>query len=48
METIENGEMETLIVKELSRLGWEYLQVGQLTELYFPEKASGLSRSMTA
>lgn len=38
METIENGEMETLIVKELSRLGWEYLQVGQLTELYFPEK----------
>ena len=38
VETIENGEMETLIVKELSRLGWEYLQVGQLTELYFPEK----------
>ena len=27
-----------LIVKELSRLGREYLQVGQLTELYFPEK----------
>ena len=38
METIENGEVETLIVKELSRLGREYLQVGQLTELYFPEK----------
>lgn len=38
VETIENGEVETLIVKELSRLGREYLQVGQLTELYFPEK----------
>lgn len=35
---IENGEVETLIVKDLSRLGREYLQVGQLTELYFPEK----------
>ena len=35
---IERGEVETLIVKDLSRLGREYLQVGQLTELYFPEK----------
>ena len=35
---IENSEVETLIVKDLSRLGREYLQVGQLTELYFPEK----------
>ena len=35
---IEGGEVETLIVKDLSRLGREYLQVGQLTELYFPEK----------
>ena len=35
---IENGEVETLIVKDLSRLGREYLQMGQLTELYFPEK----------
>ena len=38
MEMIENGEVETLIVKDLSRLGREYLQVGRLTELYFPEK----------
>ena len=29
---IEDGEVETLIVKDLSRLGREYLQVGQLTE----------------
>ena len=38
VEMIENGQVETLIVKDLSRLGREYLQVGQLTELYFPEK----------
>ena len=35
---IERGEVETLIVKDLSRLGREYLQVGQLMEFYFPEK----------
>ncbi|HIY72754.1 MAG TPA: recombinase family protein, partial [Candidatus Intestinimonas merdavium] len=38
VEMIEDGEVEALIVKDLSRLGREYLQVGQLTELYFPEK----------
>ena len=36
MELIENGQVETLIVKDMSRLGREYLQVGQLTELVFP------------
>lgn len=35
---IENGEVDTLIVKDMSRLGREYLQVGHLTELYLPEK----------
>ena len=35
-EMIERGEVETLIVKDLSRLGREYLQVGYYTELYFP------------
>ena len=35
---IEAGEVETLIVKDMSRLGREYLQVGQLTELYLPTK----------
>lgn len=35
---IENGEVETLIVKDLSRLGREYLQVGYYTEIYFPQK----------
>ena len=32
MRLMENGLVRTVIVKELSRLGWEYLQVGQLTE----------------
>lgn len=32
VEMIERGEVETLIVKDLSRLGREYLQVGQYTE----------------
>ena len=45
VEMIERGEVETLIVKDLSRLGREYLQVGRLMEFYFPEKASGSSRS---
>ena len=38
VEMIERGEVETLIVKDLSRLGREYLQVGRLMEFYFPEK----------
>ena len=33
---IKRGEVETLIVKDLSRLGREYLQVGYYLELYFP------------
>lgn len=36
MEMMENGQVETLIVKDMSRLGREYLQVGQYTELIFP------------
>ena len=38
IDMIENGEVETLIVKDLSRLGREYLQVGYYTEIYFPQK----------
>lgn len=36
MELIEQGKVSTLIVKDMSRLGREYLGVGQLTELVFP------------
>lgn len=37
-DMIEAGEVATLIVKDMSRLGRNYLMVGQLTEMYFPEK----------
>lgn len=36
MKLVENGEVATIIVKDMSRLGREYLQVGQYTELVFP------------
>ena len=35
---IEAGEVSTLIVKDTSRLGREYLQVGYYMEIYFPQK----------
>nr|WP_052082668.1 recombinase family protein [Intestinimonas butyriciproducens] len=35
---IEQDQVETLIVKDLSRLGREYLQVGYYTEIFFPQK----------
>ena len=36
-EEIENGNIETLIVKDLSRLGRDHIMVGYYTEMYFPE-----------
>ena len=36
MKLVENSEVSTIIVKDMSRLGREYLQVGQYTELVFP------------
>ncbi|MBR5088181.1 MAG: recombinase family protein [Ruminiclostridium sp.] len=34
---IEDGKVSTVIVKDLSRLGREYLQTGYYTEMFFPE-----------
>ena len=34
---IENGKIGTVIVKDLSRLGREYLQTGYYTEIFFPQ-----------
>jgi DNA invertase Pin-like site-specific DNA recombinase len=34
---IEDSKIDTVIVKDLSRLGREYLQTGYYTEVYFPE-----------
>ncbi|HHZ07081.1 MAG TPA: recombinase family protein [Clostridiales bacterium] len=36
MQLIETDRVETLIVKDMSRLGRNYLEVGQLTETVFP------------
>ena len=33
---IEKGEVKTVIVKDLSRLGRDHLQVGYYTEIFFP------------
>lgn len=38
LEEIEAGRVETLIVKDLSRFGRNYLQVGYYTEILFPKK----------
>ncbi len=36
-QMIENGEIGTVIVKDMSRLGRNYLQVGIYTDIVFPE-----------
>lgn len=48
LEEIEAGNVATLVVKDLSRFGRNYLQVGYYTEVRFRKKASVLSLSTTA
>ena len=36
-QLIENGKLGTVIVKDMSRLGRNYLQVGMYTDIVFPE-----------
>lgn len=36
MALVEAGKVSTVIVKGMSRLGRNYLEVGQLTETVFP------------
>ena len=38
LEDIEMGYVSTIIVKDMSRLGRDYLQVGYYTDTYFPDK----------
>ena len=38
IEHIENGKIKTVVTKDLSRLGRNYLQVGLYTEMVFPRK----------
>ena len=34
---VEAGKVKRVIVKDMSRLGCDYLQVGMYTEIFFPE-----------
>ena len=38
LEDIEMGYVSTIIVKDMSRLGRDYLQVGYYTDTYFPDR----------
>lgn len=38
IETIEQGRVNLVITKDLSRLGRDYITTGQYTEIYFPSK----------
>ena len=44
---VEDNQVGTIIVKDMSRLGRDYLKVGFYTEIMFVEKALALSRSTT-
>ena len=37
IELVEQGQIGTVIVKDLSRMGRNYLQTGYYTEVIFPE-----------
>ena len=37
LDDIEMGYVSTIIVKDLSRLGRDYVTVGQYTDIYFPD-----------
>ena len=38
LEEVKAGNIETVIVKDMSRFGRNYLQVGFYTEMVFPDK----------
>ena len=38
MEAIESGKADCVIVKDLSRLGREYIETGKYLEMVFPDK----------
>ena len=48
LSDIENGLVSTVIVKDISRFGRNYIEVGMYTESAFRSLTCGLSPSMTA
>ena len=48
LSEIEEGLVGAVIVKDMSRFGRNYLQVGFYTEMMFPQREFGLSPSTTA
>jgi len=38
LDDIENGSINMVVVKDLSRLGRNYLMTGQYTDIYFPDR----------
>ncbi|MBS6397957.1 MAG: recombinase family protein [Clostridiales bacterium] len=38
MEAVEKGEVDCILVKDLSRFGRDYIETGRYLERYFPEK----------
>jgi len=38
IEDIEAGKVDMVVVKDLSRLGRDYIQTGQYTDIYFPDR----------
>ena len=44
----EAGKIGTIIVKDMSRFGRNYLEVGFYTEILFPRSRYALSQSITA
>jgi len=48
MADVDNGLISTIICKDMSRFGRDYLHVGLYTEVKFPEAGIRLSPSTTA
>lgn len=47
IDDIEDGKINCVVTKDLSRLGRNYILTGQYTEIYFPSKEYATLPSMT-